>query len=257
MLTPKSRFQEQKSPKSRTQYNFQKHISKRISTFMKQIWLPDFMGKSQGNLPYWFHAAENAVFANQARCLPVQSFHNSPGTFRVHASVTFLVNGDNRPLLMGCFLKCLEMSPFCWRWFCRCMINRLGRAFPQTQNIFDKWHPDSDDLFSLQLCRCNVLFRKLRRNFLLLRVFRARAEHFQKQICIFLSFAHAHRIKKWLWKVRAQKLQLLSEKIKKAVFVFVFSWMRESRTLEWLSVYLECPIDFDDIREQIWYSHNR
>ena len=37
---------------------------------------------------------------------------------------------------MGCFLKCLEMCPFSWRRFCRCAINRLGHAFPQTQNIF-------------------------------------------------------------------------------------------------------------------------
>ena len=55
---------------------------------------------------------------------------------RVHASVTFLISVDKRPPLMGCFLKCLEMCPFSWRRFCRCAINRLGHAFPQTQNIF-------------------------------------------------------------------------------------------------------------------------
>ena len=33
--TPKLHFQEQKSPKSGTQYNFQEHISKYIPTFMK------------------------------------------------------------------------------------------------------------------------------------------------------------------------------------------------------------------------------
>ena len=35
MPTQKLRFQEQKSPKSRTQYNFPEHISKCIPTFMK------------------------------------------------------------------------------------------------------------------------------------------------------------------------------------------------------------------------------
>ena len=39
-------------------------------------------------------------------------------------------------LLMVCFLKCLETSPFRWKQFCRCAINRLGHAFPQTRNIF-------------------------------------------------------------------------------------------------------------------------
>ena len=67
---------------------------------------------------------------------PVQSYHHSTANFRVHASVTFLVYGDERPLLMVCFLKRLETSPFCWSRFCRCVINRLGHAFPRTRNIF-------------------------------------------------------------------------------------------------------------------------
>ena len=69
-------------------------------------------------------------------CPPVQSFHNSSVNFRIHASVTFLLNGDERPLLMVRFLKHLETSPFHWRWFCGCVINRLGHAFPRTWNIF-------------------------------------------------------------------------------------------------------------------------
>ena len=69
MPTQKLHFQEQKSPKYGTQYNFQEHISKRIPRFyeiMKSIWLPDFTEKSHGNLPYSFPAAENAVFADHA-----------------------------------------------------------------------------------------------------------------------------------------------------------------------------------------------
>ena len=69
-------------------------------------------------------------------CLPVQSFHKTTANFRVHASVTFLVNGGERPLLMVYFLECLETSPFHWRWFCRCKINRHGYAFRRTRNVF-------------------------------------------------------------------------------------------------------------------------
>ena len=43
---------------------------------------------------------------------------------------------NERPLLMVCFLKCLETSPFRWRWFCRCAINRPCHAFPLTRKIF-------------------------------------------------------------------------------------------------------------------------
>ena len=69
-------------------------------------------------------------------CLPVQTYLNSPVNFRVYASVTFLINGDQRPLFTVCFLKHLEMSPFHWRQFCRCTINRLSHTFPYIQNIF-------------------------------------------------------------------------------------------------------------------------
>ena len=92
-------------------------------------------------------------------------------------------------------------------------------------------------------------------NFFLLCFFRACAGHFQKQICILMSFVHVHHVQKWLRYVPAQKLQLLSGKIGKAVFV-VFSWMKESRTFERLSIVPKRPIDFDDFLEQICYSRN-
>ena len=69
-------------------------------------------------------------------CPPVKSLHNSSVSFRVHASVTFLVNEDERQLLMVCFFKRLETCPFHWRRFCRYVISRLGNAFPRIQNIF-------------------------------------------------------------------------------------------------------------------------
>ena len=123
-----------------------------------------------------------------------QSFHNGTANFRVHTSVTFFINGDERPLLMGCFLKCLETSPFCGRWFCRCAINRLGHAFPWTRNIFT-----NGALVPKIYSACSfmdVMFSSgnFRETFFLLHVFRACAEHFWEQICIFLFFAHAQHV---------------------------------------------------------------
>ena len=72
----------------------------------------------------------------------------------------------------------------------------------------------------------------------------------------FVSFAHAHCIKKVtsgkIWK----KSFGYSIKIGKAMFFFFFPWMRESATFERLSIFLECPIDSDDFLEQIQYSRN-
>ena len=190
---------------------------------MKYIQLPDFMGKSQGNVhcapPLLIqHSCEHCLQIT-LNCLPVQSYHNSTANFRVHASVTFLVNGDERPLLMGCFLKHLEMSPFHWRGFRKCTINRLNHTFPQTQNVFTYGALiPSINLFSLQLHGCNLLFGKLRRNLYLLHAFCAHAKHFQEQICVFPSSVHVQHIQKWLQQVPAQKLQLLSGKIRKAMF---------------------------------------
>ena len=98
------------------------------------------MGKSKGNwhcgpplpiLLFW-----ESCLPIMLDCPPVQSFYNTTANFRVHASVIFHVNSGERPLLMVYFLKCLETSPFCWRGFCRCAINRLGHAFCRTWNVF-------------------------------------------------------------------------------------------------------------------------
>ena len=98
------------------------------------------MGKSRGNLhcvpPLPIMCSWECCLPISLDCPPVQSYHNSTKNPRVHANVTFLINGDESPLLMVCFLKWLEMSPFRWRQFCRCATNRLGHAIPQTQNVF-------------------------------------------------------------------------------------------------------------------------
>ena len=122
-----------------------------------------FTGKSQVSL----HCAPPLpILRTWEHCLPitrdympVQSFHNSSANFRVQTSGTFLTNDDERPLLMVYFLKRFETSLFRWRRFWRCMINRsrFRHAFPQTQTFFNKWHPDSKDLFSVQLrMRCSL-----------------------------------------------------------------------------------------------------
>ena len=74
-----------------------------------------FYGKSQGNTlctSLTDSVQLRMLFADYMRHPPVQSFHNSTANFRVHASVTFLINHDERSLLMVCFLTRLETSPF-------------------------------------------------------------------------------------------------------------------------------------------------
>ena len=121
-------------------------------------------------------------------CPPVQSFHNGATKFRVHASVTFLINDDEKPLLMVGFLKRLETSPFHWR----------RHAFPPTWNNFA-----NGALIPKIYSACNFTdalysLGNFGETFFLLHVLRAGAEHFQEQISIFLSFAHAQRFQKWL-----------------------------------------------------------
>ena len=55
-------------------------------------------------------------------------------------------------------------------------------SFPSNTKCFCRWCSDSEDLFSLQLCGCDVLLGKLFFASGLLRMCR---EHFREQICIF------------------------------------------------------------------------
>ena len=110
MPTPKLGFQEQKSPKSRTQHNFRNTSAN----------LPDFYRKITGQSTLCTSLADSAHLRTLPITLdymPVQSFHNSSANFRVQTSGTFLTNDDERPLLMVYFLKRFETSPFHWRRF--------------------------------------------------------------------------------------------------------------------------------------------
>ena len=153
------------------------------------------MGKSQGNL----HCAPPLPIPHSwERCLPItldcpplQSFHTTTANFRVHASVTFLINGGERPLLMVYLLKPLETSPFHWRWFSRCATNRLSHAFRWTRNVF----PNGALIPIYSACSFVETLEKL----LLLWVFCARAEHFQEKFCITSVFRACAMLQKWLW----------------------------------------------------------
>ena len=124
-----------------------------------------------------------------------QQYRELESSFKCHLPL----NSEERPLLMVCFLKRLEMSPFHERWFCKCMINRLCHAFPRTQNILTNDAPIPkiysassfvDAMFSSgnfgELCCVRVLC-----------ALRAHEEHFQQQNT-FPSFMHAQCIQKWL-----------------------------------------------------------
>ena len=99
------------------------------------------------------------------------------------------LNGDERPLLMVCFLKH-------WRWLCRCTIKTRLR-FPSYTKRFYKWHLDSKNLFGLELPRCDVLSGKLHRNCFCF-VFFELVQSTSESKFAYLSFTHVQRIQKWL-----------------------------------------------------------
>ena len=75
------------------------------------------MGKSQGNPTSCTSLTDSAhlrnrLFADHADHLPVRSFHNNTPNFKVNVSVTFLVYGEERPLLMAFFLEHFGTSLF-------------------------------------------------------------------------------------------------------------------------------------------------
>ena len=106
-------------------------------------------------------------------CLPVQSFHNSTANFKVDASVTFLVYGDERPLLMVSFLKHLKTSPFCWRWSCRYTTAILSL----THKMFSKMVPWFWKCLQLAAFWMQWFLRNTSEKFLL-HVFHTHAEHY-------------------------------------------------------------------------------
>ena len=85
---------------------------------------------------------------------------------------------------------------FCWGQFCRCVINRLGHAFPWTQNVFTNGALIPKIYSACSFADAMFSWGSFRETFSLHCVFRASTEHFQEQICIFLYFAPAQRVQK-------------------------------------------------------------
>ena len=154
--------------------------------------------------------------------MPVKSFYNNTANCRVHASITFLVYGDERPLLVVCFLEGLEVSPFQWRRFYRYVNNRLSHAFSCKQNVFYKWCPDSKDLIGMQLHGCDVLFRKLQRNFFCFRFF-AQA-HSTSEATLHISLFHACATRSKVASIRSSTKASILGKNQKGPFFSFFSF---------------------------------
>ena len=149
---------------------------------------------------------------------------------------------------MGGFLKRVETSSFCWRRFCRCVINRLSHALPRTWNVFT-YDTLIHDLFILKLRGCNVLFRKLRKNFFCFVSFAHMQSTSKRKSTYFCLSSKRTASKSGFGKFRHKSFGYSLEKLDSP-------WMRESRTFERLSGFPEHPIDFDDFLEQIRYSRN-
>ena len=193
-------------------------------------------------LPYRFCTAENAICwscltkhqsNNLTTVLQLSEFMQvSPFSSMVtkdHSSWYAFLNVWKHPLFSGEFYSCAN--------------NRLSHAFPHTWNSFFKWCPVFKDLFNFQLCRCNVLFRKLPGANPRISVFHE---------CAMLWWSTNPVQKLWLW--------LLLGKIRKAVLLLLlwvfFLRKAKSRTYPKLSVFPERLTSFHDFQERIRPSHN-
>ena len=146
-------------------------------------------------LPYWFRVAEKAVCRSHSTVR--QSNHIITANFRVHASVTFLTNGDERPFLMVAFLNVWKRLLFTGDGFSGARSIDSAMLFLDFETFLQMapWFQRSIHLAALWM-RCSLW--ETPEKLLLLCVFHAGTEHFRKQICIFLSFAHAQCVQKWL-----------------------------------------------------------
>ena len=154
--------------------------------------------------------------------------------------------------VLGCFPKRLEMSPFPWRQFCRCTFNSLGHAFPQTQNVFT--NGAMIPTIYLACCFADPMFSLEKLFFAPCLSYICRALRRAK---LHISLSHmCTRSKTGFSKFWHKSFGYSLKKSDKPCLLFSFSWMRESRTFERLSIFLEHPVDFDDFPEQIRYSWN-
>ena len=174
---PKLHFQEPNSPKSTTLHDFMEHISKHIPTFLKKTRWPDFTGKSQGNLHVCTSLTESAqlrmLFANQSRLstssIISQDYCELQSSRKCHVSCQRWLKATSHGVVsekfgnisfsLGMVLQACDQKT----WLC----------FPSYSKRFHKWCT----LIPIHLA-CS--FAETSVNLLLLRVFRASAEHFRE-----------------------------------------------------------------------------
>ena len=142
------------------------------------------------HLPYWFRAVQNAV------CL----LHL---TVRKTSNFTTILRASELTQVSSFWLLVTE-GHFSWYAFLNVWKQFLfaGDGFAGARSIDSAMLSVINKTF-LQMVHWFRFIQfaalwKLRRNFFLLCVFRACAEHSREQICIFLSFAHVQRVRKWL-----------------------------------------------------------
>ena len=117
------------------------------------------------HLPCQFCTAENAVFRSQSTVSQSIHFTTALRTSESTQVSPFLSVAIERPFLMACFLKSLQTSPFTGDGLAGVRSKDLAMLSYIRKTFFHKCSPDSAALFGFQLCRCDVLFTKLWRNF--------------------------------------------------------------------------------------------
>ena len=120
-------------------------------------------------------------------------------------------------------------------------------CFPSYTKHFYKWRPDPEDLFSLQLHRCNVLFQKFQKNFCFVPFAHAQSTFESKSAYLCLSRMH-NTSKSGFSKFRNKSFGYSWEKSERHILLS-FSGMTKSGPLRSGSIFLDHPIDFHDFQE--------
>ena len=183
--------------------------------------------------------------------MPVQSFHNSTANFRVHASVTFLVYGDNTTYCGMLFLNIWKLLLFNGDGFAGvqttdpAMISLLYETFFTNCALILKIYSACsfmDVMFSSRnfwetsascfSCTCTALL---------------------KANLIVSVFCTCATCSKWLQQDSVQKFWLLSGKIGKTILLLLLLFFQECtiQNFERLSMFPEHPINFHDFQEWI------
>ena len=185
------------------------------------------MGKSQGNLhcapPLMIPHCWEPCLPIMLDCLPVQSFHNSTMNFRVHASVTFLSTVTKGHFSWYAFLNVWKRLRFTGEGSAGVRsVDSALLCFIHEMFFFTNGCPNSEDLFGLQLSRCDVLFRTLQRNLFSFMSFMHVQSTSKSKSAYFCPSHTRNASKSGFGKFRQKKLRLLSGNGKAVFGVAVF-----------------------------------